>query len=136
GTNIFKDINIIKEYFTLVKNIKPRVVLTYTIKPNIYGGLVSRIQKIPYLTNITGLGSSFTPSSSPILKGILKILYKISLKKSKCIFFQNKENSEMFDKLQISAEKRKLLPGSGVNTERFAYAEYPNNNDVNIYYFG
>ncbi|MFW5411753.1 glycosyltransferase family 4 protein [Aerococcus urinaeequi] len=136
GTNIFKDINIIKEYFTLVKNIKPRVVLTYTIKPNIYGGLVSRIQKTPYLTNITGLGSSFTPSSSPILKGILKFLYKISLKKSKCIFFQNKENSEMFDKLQIFAEQSKLLPGSGVNTERFAYAEYPKNKDINIYYFG
>lgn len=136
GTSILKDINILKEYFILIKKIKPRVVLTYTIKPNIYGGLVSRIQKVPYLTNITGLGSSFTSASSPNLKRMLKFLYKLSLKKSNCIFFQNKENMEKFEQLQISARKIMLLPGSGVNTERFAYAEYPENKNINIYYFG
>jgi galacturonosyltransferase len=59
GTNIFKDIKLFLFYLKLINTVKPDKVLTYTIQPNLYGGLSSRLCKIPYIANITGLGSGF-----------------------------------------------------------------------------
>ncbi|XJS11006.1 glycosyltransferase family 4 protein [Aerococcaceae bacterium WGS1372] len=136
GTNILKDATVLKEYYKLIKKLKPLIVLTYTIKPNIYGGFISRLLKVPYMSNITGLGSSISNESNKVLKRILRILYKSSLKKSNCVFFQNQANLNSFLKADIKLRKYKLLPGSGVNVDKFAYTEYPNNEKINIYYFG
>ena len=57
GTNPVKDIAQIYQYVKLIKKIKPDIVLTYTIKPNVYGGIACQIMKTPYISNITGLGT-------------------------------------------------------------------------------
>lgn len=54
-----KDLGLLCRYWKLLRQEKPDLVITYTIKPNIYGGLVSRILRIPYAVNITGLGTAF-----------------------------------------------------------------------------
>lgn len=85
GMNPIKDINLLKSYYEIMKAEKPDLVITYTIKPNIYGGFVSRILKVPYAVNITGLGTAF--QSNGMLKHMVTVMYKIALKKVKnCIF--------------------------------------------------
>lgn len=123
GTNIIEDIKLFSSYIKLVKKEKADIVLTYTIKPNIYGGMVCRLTKTPYISNITGLGTSI--ENGGILSKISLLLYKIGLGRSKEIFFQNKENKYFFEKRKLLTCKGKLLPGSGVNLTEFQIEDYP-----------
>ncbi len=86
GTNPITDFKLLMKYKNIVKKIKPDVVLTYTIKPNVYGGLACRMSKVSYIANITGLGSAV--ENAGLLQKITLFLYNISLKKAKCIFFR------------------------------------------------
>lgn len=124
GTNPLKDIKLLLQYIRIIKEVKPDIVLSYTIKPNVYGGIACRITKTPYIANITGLGTSIE-NNSPIQKLTL-YLYKIGLKKANCIFFQNKVNQNFFINKKITKlNKSKLLPGSGVNLTHHQFEEYP-----------
>ena len=90
GSNPIKDIGLFLTYLRLIRKQKPDMVFTYTIKPNIYGGLACRINKIPYICNITGLGTAI--ENKGILSDILIWFYKISMKRADCVFFQNRKN--------------------------------------------
>ena len=83
GMNPVADLGQIKRYITLLKEIKPDVVLTYTIKPNIYGGMACQMTKVPYLANITGLGTSI--ENGGLLCFISTMLYKVGLKSASCV---------------------------------------------------
>lgn len=129
GTNPIKDFKLILKYKKILKEIKPDVVLTYTIKPNIYGGLICRIKNIPYICNITGLGTAVENPS--LMQKILFIMYRISLKKVKCCFVQNNENLQFIVNNNLLEEKKcKLIPGSGVNLEHFKILPYPKQNET------
>src|SRR5437868_10651112 len=130
GTNPITDFKLLMKYKNIVKKIKPDVVLTYTIKPNVYGGLACRMSKVSYIANITGLGSAV--ENAGLLQKITLFLYKISLKKAKCIFFQNKENEEFFNKKRITCGNHRLIPGSGVNLKHYTLLKYPNDEKVNF----
>lgn len=137
GTNAFQDLKLYKEYKKAMKKEKPDVVLTYTIKPNIYGGLAAKRLKIPYIANITGLGTAV--ENKGILQKITLFLYKKAFKKINTVFFQNQENMDFFIDKKISNNKNyKLLPGSGVNLDKFKPLDYDfNTNDrVVITYLG
>lgn len=135
GTNPVKDCKLLLKYFKILKQIKPNIVLTYTIKPNIYGGVACRIKKIPYICNITGLGTA-TENESIVQKLIIK-LYKFALKKVKCCFIQNKENFKfIIDNKIAKEEKCKLIPGSGVNLERFRLLQYPSDDKIEFLFIG
>ena len=123
GTNPFADIQQIRRYIHLLKKIKPDVVLTYTIKPNIYGGVACQYLHIPYISNITGLGTSI--ENGGLLKFVTLILYKYGLRNSKCVFFQNQENQKKFLSRGIVRGKNRLIPGSGVNLSQYKYEDYP-----------
>jgi galacturonosyltransferase len=135
GVNPATDINLIKAYHKLIKDIKPDMVLTYTIKPNIYGGLCCRKSKTPYIVNITGLGSVF--ENGGMIQKIVVLLYKAALKSAKCVFFQNKTNQEIFEKFGIKGKNTRLVPGSGVNLDRHFLEQYPDSNTpVKFLYVG
>lgn len=123
GMNPFKDLALLCSYIYLYMKYKPFVVLAFTIKPNIYGSLAARICKVKYINNITGFGSGF--GKRGIIKQIIISLYKSALKKSSMVFFQNKENMEIAKQLGLVYGKCQLIPGSGVNTERFPLQNYP-----------
>lgn len=123
GTNIFQDMGLLLKYMKMLKKEKPDIVLTYTVKPNIYGGIACRIEKIPYLANVTGLGTAIE-NPGFFSKFVLK-LYKIGLAKAECVFFQNKNNLEFMRRKKISGKKAILLPGSGVNLIQHCQEEYP-----------
>ena len=123
GINPKKDLGLIFDYYTLIRKIRPQIVLTYTIKPNIYGGICCRLLKIPYLANITGLGSAF--ENEGIIKKVVIFLYRQALKKADCIFFQNNRNRQLFEEFNIKGKKSASLPGSGVNLIRHKKEKYP-----------
>ncbi|AUJ23656.1 glycosyltransferase family 4 protein [Virgibacillus dokdonensis] len=123
GMNPLKDIALFFNYIKIIKQIKPQAVLSYTIKPNIYGGLACRLLKIPFYPNITGLGSAVENDS--FLQKILIKLYRVAYKNAKCVFFQNKDNLNFFIENKIKIKKYKVIPGSGVNINDFHLLEYP-----------
>lgn len=134
GTNPLKDYQLLVSYLKVLKKVKPDVVLTYTIKPNLYGGLACRILSIPNINNITGLGSGFSKNS--ILKFAITTLYKISLKKSKCVFFQNTEDMKTLIDSEIVTGPAKLIPGSGVNLQEYEMKEFPKEEDASFIFIG
>ena len=127
GTNPVKDIKLFIKYLKLLKRLKPDVVLTYTIKPNVYGGLACAFLKIPYISNVTGLGSSI--GNKGMMCKITSMLYKIGLRKADTVFFQNKANQEYFQKYKLVRGYNELIPGSGVNLKQHCFEEYPEEGD-------
>lgn len=123
GKNPITDFKLFLSYLRLLNAIKPKVVLTYTIKPNVYGGLACSLLKVPYIANITGLGTSL--ENKGLLQRISLLLYKFGLTKTKCVFFQNEDNQKFFIKNNIIRNKSRLIPGSGVNLERYSFEVYP-----------
>ena len=128
GTNILKELKLLYYYKKIIKEIKPDVVLTYTIKPNIYGGMACRILKVPYIANITGLGTAV--ENKGLIQNITINLYKIAFNKINCLFFQNTENMKFFKDKNIAVDKHRLIPGSGVNLKHFNILEYPSDRTV------
>ena len=124
GINPLKDMKLLFNYRRILRLEKPDMVITYTIKPNVYGGLVCRLYRIPYAVNITGLGTTFQKDG--MLKKFVTILYKVGLKKTKIVFFENCENQQIFIDLGIvKQEKTCLLSGAGVDLNKFQVMEYP-----------
>ncbi len=128
GTNPLNELKLLNYYKKIIKEIKPDVVLTYTIKPNIYGGLAAKKYNVPYVANITGLGTAVEKQG--LMQKISIILYKMSLSNIQRVFFQNTENMQFFIDNNIVVNKHKLVPGSGVNLQHFDVLDYPSNESV------
>ena len=123
GMNPVKDSKLMLQYLKLMRQVKPDVVLTYTIKPNIYGSLCCRVLRVPYIVNITGLGSAF--ENEGMLRKLVVFLYKMALKQASCVFFQNSRNRDILKGFGIKGKKERLVPGSGVNLDRHIFEKYP-----------
>ncbi|MCD4827127.1 MAG: glycosyltransferase family 4 protein [Acholeplasmataceae bacterium] len=130
GINPFADILLIKKYLKFINEIKPDVILSFTIKPNIYGGIAARITKTPYISNITGLGTAVEKKG--ILSFVTTTLYRFALKNANCIFFQNSENMNYMASKNINGKSKVLLPGSGVNIDDYPLLEYPNEKGIHF----
>jgi len=128
GTNPFQDLLLIAKCYCLLRQEKPRVVLTYTIKPNIYGSLAAHLLHVPVINNIAGLGNLFIKKSW--VTSVAELLYWLALRNSKKIFFQNEDDLLLFVKKKIIRPQiAERLPGSGIDVERFKpYTISKNNN--------
>ena len=134
GINPKEDIKLFRKYKNLLKDLKPDLVITYTIKPNVYGGFACRLLKIPYAANITGLGTAF--QGKGMLRKLVTLMYKVGLKKAKTVFFENAENRQTFiDEKIVKEEQTCLLNGAGVNLEHFEVAEYPKEDGTTRFLF-
>ena len=121
GVNPFRDLQLLKEYGKLLKEVKPAAILGYTIKPNIYGAIKAYKYKIPFIATITGLGTAVEDRGW--LQKVTVVMYKCAFAHIQRIFIQNEENFMFFKKHRIYPEKCRLIPGSGVNTDRFRFSE-------------
>jgi len=128
--NPLKDLKLLLEYIKIIKQEVPDVVLTYTIKPNIYGGIAASILKVPYISNITGLGTAVEKKG--FLQKITLNLYRIAFKNINKIYFQNEENYNLFIKNKIGINKSTIIPGSGVNLKEYCLMEYPEGETINF----
>ena len=125
--NPLNDLKLLAFYNKVIKAEKPDLVLTFNIKPNIYAGFVCNRFKIPFLVNITGLGTA-VEYPGPMQK-LTVMLYRMSVKHAACVFFQNSENMQFFEDKGIKCRKKILLPGSGVNVSKYIPMEYPTNKE-------
>ncbi|AYW46465.1 glycosyltransferase family 4 protein [Tetragenococcus koreensis] len=123
STNPLDDMKLFLYYKKIMKKYEPDVVLTYTIKPNVYGAMAAKIAKIPCIANITGLGTALEKKG--VMQKITLTLYKIAFSKISKVFFQNTENLEFFREHGIATKRHRLLPGSGVNLNHFQLMDYP-----------
>jgi glycosyltransferase involved in cell wall biosynthesis len=118
GINPINDLYLTFQYLKIFYQVDPNVILTYTVKPNIYGSLAAYILSIPIVNNISGLGTAFIRGG--LLGRIVNFLYKISLRKSECVFFQNHDDENLFLKKNLVTKGQvSVLPGSGVNLEYY-----------------
>lgn len=135
GINPVTDLKLIRTYFKIIKQVKPDKVITYTIKPNIYGGIVCRMKRVPMYANITGLGTAF--QGNGILTKLVTAMYKFAFKNVKTVFFENKENRDIIvGKKIIPKEKSYCLNGAGVNLEEFAFTDYPDDGTIHFLFIG
>lgn len=123
GKNPLSELKLISAYNKIIRKIKPDVVLTYTIKPNIYAGMVCASLKIPYIANITGLGTAL--ENPGLIQKVTLTMYKFALRRAQKVFFQNQANQEFMIKHGVIKGEHDLLPGSGVNLSRYQVLTYP-----------
>ena len=134
GINPKTDFRLFLTYRKLLKELKPDLVITYSIKPNIYGGLACRLAGIPYCANVQGLGTAFQKKG---LAQFVTVLYRLALGKANTVFFENQPNAAEFCRRRIlRAEKETVLPGAGIHLERYPYHPYPDNDVVRFLYLG
>jgi len=134
GMNPLKDFRLYRAYRKTIQKVSPDVVLTYTIKPNIYGGIAAKKAKVPYIANITGLGTGVNKDS--FLKRALIVLYRYALNKVYTVFVQNSENYEFLSKHSIGKNRLTLIPGSGVNIEEYSSMPYPSSTTIRFLFVG
>lgn len=123
GTSIINDGKLFLHYRKLFKQYRPSVVLTYTAKPNVYGSIAAHQLGIPVINNVTGFGSVLNKSG--MMQKFIMTLFKMAYRKSDCIMFQNSTNMELAKKLGMVNGDYRLIPGSGVDTDRYPLQEYP-----------
>jgi galacturonosyltransferase len=134
GINPVRDVGLIIKYIRIMKGVKPDIVFSYTIKPNIYGSIASNITKNKQVNNITGTGGTFLKRN--FVSEVAKLLYKISLKKSYRVFFQNSGDKDLFVKNNMVKNNYDMIPGSGVNLEQFQVTDLPSDEETNFVFIG
>ena len=125
GMNPVKDISLLNRYKKLLREVNPDKVITYTIKPNIYGSIACKSLKIPHYCNVTGLGSAFMADGG-LMRKLVSMMYKFSMNKAEKIFFENVGNRDtLVNENIVRAEQTVVMAGAGVNLDEFAFCEYP-----------
>lgn len=123
GTNIVSDMKLFIHYLNLFIRNKPSVILTYTAKPNVYAGIAAYLLGIPVISNVTGFGSVLNESG--LKQKLIMTLFRFSFRRSACVMFQNSTNKKLAEESGMVKGESILIPGSGVNTERYPLLPYP-----------
>ena len=135
GINPITDLKLFNFYRKIISREKPDLVITYTIKPNVYGGFACRLAKVPYAVNITGLGTAF--ENDGMLRKLVTVMYKAACRKAKVVFFENEENRQIFINEKIVKEsKTHRLNGAGVNLDEYQVTEYPAGDKIKFLFMG
>lgn len=132
GVNPIQEMSLLLKYIRLIKEVNPDIVLAFTVKCDIYGGMACKRLGVPYIPNITGLGKAL--SKKGFMQSIATMLYRVAMRSAECICFQNSYDKEYFDRHKIQGKHYRVLPGSGVNLEKFIPLEYPTDDVVRYMY--
>lgn len=118
GTSPSRDLALLIKYWRVLQSVRPLAYLGYTIKPNVYGSIAAHGLDIPVINNIAGLGATFIKNT--LLTGLVKRLYRLSLRKSRRVFFQNEDDRKLFVQQGLARPGvAEVLPGSGINLQHF-----------------
>lgn len=134
GMNPLEDMKLVAAYKKIMKQVQPDVIFSYTIKPNIYGAMASNALGMRQVCNVTGTGATFLKES--LLSRVARTLYRMSLKKSYKVFFQNSGDKDYFLSHGLVKDNWDMLPGSGVNLERHSFCPLPETDEVSFIYIG
>jgi glycosyltransferase involved in cell wall biosynthesis len=128
GLSLKGDIKTLADLLKLLKKQNPNLVLAHGIKLVIWGGISARIRKIPFFALITGLGFAFqgTTFRRKLLTRLVSFLYRVALKNSKAVIFQNEDNRKIFiDKNIVTPSKTHIVNGSGVDINKYTFTKIP-----------
>lgn len=132
GKNPFSDLIYCKKLFNIYQKEKFDLIFHYTIKPNIYGNIASHFAKIKSISIIPGLGHLFIEES--FATKIVEILYKLSLNFASEVWFLNEDDKKEFLKRKLVKENKiKILPGEGINIEKFKPVKIERNDNKVIF---
>lgn len=134
GTNPLDDLRLLRQYCRILRDVKPDLVFSYTVKPNIYGSMASRALGCRQLCNITGTGASFLRDNA--LAKVLRVLYRLSVRGAYKVFFQNGSDRDYFVRHRMVGDNWEMLPGSGVNLEQHAFSPMPDDGELRFLYIG
>jgi galacturonosyltransferase len=124
GANPLKDYALYREYRSLLREIKPDLALTYTIKPNIYGNFAANKSNIPVISTVTGVSGGFFRGG--VISMAVKTLCRAAFRKTASVVFQNSEDEALMRRYKIIKGQRTLMvPGSGVNLKEYEVLDYP-----------
>jgi glycosyltransferase involved in cell wall biosynthesis len=125
GLNPIKDYKSIQELKSIINEYKIDLVFSYTVKPVIYGSMAANSCNVPVVSLITGLGYTFTGASTKakLLQRFNETLYKLSIRKNKCIVFQNKDDYQLLLDRKVISKNQKVdfVSGSGINLDQFSF---------------
>ncbi|NLL63282.1 MAG: glycosyltransferase family 4 protein [Ruminococcaceae bacterium] len=130
GTNPAKELKVVLLYKNIIEKVKPDIVFTYTIKPNVYAGMVCAYLNVPYVANVTGLGTAV--ENSGLMQIITLNLYRFGLRKAQKVFFQNTANRDFMIAKKVVKGSHDILPGSGVNLDDYTVFDYPNRETIDF----
>lgn len=134
GMNPVRDAELYRTYIRIITDEHPDMVITYSIKPNIYGGYACRRLSVPYCVNVQGLGSAF---QRRVIAHLVTAMYKIAVKDAKVVFFENEGNAAYFRKQKITPrEQQQVLNGAGINLDFYVQKPYPKNERIHFLYLG
>lgn len=118
GLSPLRDLLLLWRYWRALRRLKPDILLGYTAKPNIFGSLAAHALGIKVINNISGLGTAFIRQD--ILTRLVTWLYRLALRRSTTVFFQNEEDRGLFLATGTVRENQaRLLPGSGIDLDHF-----------------
>lgn len=124
GLNPLEDLKLQRRFGRIFREERPDAVLSYTIKNNIFGARAAKPTNVPFVPNVTGLGTAFL--SGKLLQTVTEQLYRRSFAALPVVFFQNEDDRDLFlDRRLLRADQARLLPGSGIDLQRFAPAPMP-----------
>ena len=124
GLNPIEDLKLQRRLKQIFKEEQPDAILSFTIKNNIFGARAARAASVPFVPNVTGLGTAFL--SGGLLQTIAEQLYRRAFGKLPIVFFQNEDDRDLFlDRKLVRADQARLLPGSGIDLVRFTATEMP-----------
>ena len=134
GINPVTDLKLLAVYRKLLKDERPDMVITYSIKPNVYAGYLCRCMGIPYCVNVQGLGTAFQKSG---LAQLVTVMYRTALKRARVVFFENEGNARLFRELNITpASQQRVLHGAGINLAQYPPHPYLHKQPVHFLYLG
>ena len=124
GLNPLEDLKLQRRFGRIFREERPDAVLSYTIKNNIFGARAAKPAGVPFIPNVTGLGTAFL--SGKLLQTVTEQLYRHSFAALPVVFFQNEDDRDLFlDRRLVRVNQARLLPGSGIDLVRFAPAAMP-----------
>ena len=134
GMNPRQDLHLLRQYRAIMRQVKPDVIFSYTIKPNVYGCMASNALGLRQVCNITGTGATFIHGG--LLAAVVHTLYRMSLPRCYKVFFQNSGDRDYFQAHRMVRGNWELLPGSGVNLEQHALTPMPDDREIRFIYIG
>lgn len=124
GLNPLEDLKLVRRFKRIFREERPDVILSFTIKNNIFGAMAASSLGIPFVPNVTGLGTAFL--SGGLLQTVAEGLYRRAFRTLPVVFFQNADDRDLFfERRLVRPGQARLLPGSGIDLARFAATEMP-----------
>jgi glycosyltransferase involved in cell wall biosynthesis len=126
------NVSLIIQMRRILAEERPDIVFSFTIKNNIFGALATRSLDIPFVPNLTGLGTAFL--SGPVFRRVAETLYRVAFRGVPCVIFQNRDDAALFRTRGLVRDTQiRLVPGSGINLSHFPETPLPGTDGTPVF---